>query len=442
MKTLVLTFFFFWSVTLGGISFAQPNSIPDTPEKMRQRILELERENARLKSDLVELFKKLATPTVTAPSESDVKALLEKKITTQSKGAIRLVSFKKTNGQAAGQSYAFEYEAEISFNADCYWGNGPLLWDGNYDATIGKPRSSLEEMSPAFFGKTRAKRGEVSKVTTKLYFEHTEKGWREKSTQLYIAGGTGAAASLGTAVAAPGTSTPGQKIRSSPAWPIVERAVQARGGIDNLRKAGCVKVALKGQMTDPAMGQMDMEAIIYSQAPDQMRQEVKIRLTRASVSQTFGISGTRVWQTVNGLKITVTPMIADNLKREAFCQRVEDLLALWDDTYEVALGEPARVDGKELPALHVSSPEGLKVLVMFDPESGCLVRRKYETLNSKGQTVTRELVYSDFKERDGCKVPFHTVGYEQGSVISEGDVLEWKVLQRLPDSHFAEPAGR
>ena len=59
------------------------------------------------------------------PSSSDAQKILENQITNQSKGIIKLIGFTQTNTQKGNMMgtkiYSLEYQAEIEFNADCYW---------------------------------------------------------------------------------------------------------------------------------------------------------------------------------------------------------------------------------------------------------------------------------------------------------------------------------
>jgi hypothetical protein len=109
------------------------------------------------------------------PSESDGEKIIRDKIAGQSEGHIKLVSFKKTNGQAKEEEgiskYNLEYQAEIEFDKDCVWqymGGGyfilykiaelPSDWDGK-------------------FGGATMKRGQHVKLSGTVVFQKKENGW-------------------------------------------------------------------------------------------------------------------------------------------------------------------------------------------------------------------------------------------------------------------------
>jgi hypothetical protein len=111
------------------------------------------------------------------PSASDGKKVLADTIHQQSKGLIKLVSFNKTNGQSAEvmgtKQYSMEYDAEIEFLEDCYWGG----FLGGFEAIKPNP-GAFGEIANLMGGKRPAKKGQHEKIKGKIQFEKTEKGWR------------------------------------------------------------------------------------------------------------------------------------------------------------------------------------------------------------------------------------------------------------------------
>ena len=72
-----------------------------------------------------------------APSPGDAEKVLSQQIESQSGGQIKLVSFKKTDGQKfvenAIQGYKMDYEAEIEFQSDGLWVSGETAVNRNVD---------------------------------------------------------------------------------------------------------------------------------------------------------------------------------------------------------------------------------------------------------------------------------------------------------------------
>lgn len=128
------------------------------------------------------LFAFLITGCSTTPSPADGQKVLAGKIEQQSKGVIKLLSFAKTNAQQAEimgvKVYTMEYQAEIEFTSNCYWG-GPF---GGFEVLTGKPGPFNFFM---YQGKSQATAGQRENISGQLHFEKTEKGWRGEDGQIY-----------------------------------------------------------------------------------------------------------------------------------------------------------------------------------------------------------------------------------------------------------------
>lgn len=109
------------------------------------------------------------------PSDSDGKKILADTIQQQSKGLIKLVSFNKTNGQSGEvmgvKLYSMEYEGEIEFLDNVYWGSPFGL--------LGFDAAKADGSMLSIMGKNKkAKKGDRYKFKGSIRFEKTEKGWR------------------------------------------------------------------------------------------------------------------------------------------------------------------------------------------------------------------------------------------------------------------------
>ena len=119
------------------------------------------------------------------PSERAGRQILEKRIheaQDESKGLIKLVSFRKTNATVHGSDYVMEYEVEIEFtdNVTVYKDMMPF-W-----ASRGSPKELLDKRLIVFSSPLIEKRkGEKRTCTGALRFEKTERGWRGEDGNVY-----------------------------------------------------------------------------------------------------------------------------------------------------------------------------------------------------------------------------------------------------------------
>jgi len=151
-------------------------------EDLKARVTTLEQENAKLRAEVNALSQEVkrgkrgntAQDTETLPTEDDARKILEDQIKND-QGRIKLISFKKTDGQRGDlfgvPMYSLEYEAEVEVLEDCDWKGSD--WQGNI---LGK-RDGVKTQK-TLFGQPHLKKGQRQKISASVNFEKSEKGWR------------------------------------------------------------------------------------------------------------------------------------------------------------------------------------------------------------------------------------------------------------------------
>jgi outer membrane murein-binding lipoprotein Lpp len=112
-----------------------------------------------------------------SPSSSDVRRVLESRIQEKASGVIKLNSIATSNGRevnAMGKKlYFLDYQAEIEFTADCYWGGR----SASFEVVIGDPR---QYDSHYLQGKECVQKGQQETISGSLRFELSDGGWQEE----------------------------------------------------------------------------------------------------------------------------------------------------------------------------------------------------------------------------------------------------------------------
>ena len=123
------------------------------------------------------------------PSASDGRQAIEDRIKRDSGGRIRLVQFRKTNGQLAEvmgvKVYTVEYETEIEFLEACKWNiiafAGAIMDDEVSFRTTKSPDKPLSELAQLAESATNpgtdVSKGQRFKLMGAIRFEKKEKGW-------------------------------------------------------------------------------------------------------------------------------------------------------------------------------------------------------------------------------------------------------------------------
>src|ERR1035441_2985112 len=124
-----------------------------------------------------------------SPSVSEGSQAVEDRIKGQSEGRIRLVQFRKTNGQLAEvmgvKVYTLEYETEIEFLEACKWNiitfAGAIMDDELSFRTTKAPDKPLSELAQLAESATNpgtdVSKGQRFKIVGAIRFEKKEKGW-------------------------------------------------------------------------------------------------------------------------------------------------------------------------------------------------------------------------------------------------------------------------
>ncbi len=123
------------------------------------------------------------------PSASDAERVLREEIETVSHGSIKLLSFKKTDGQAGEafgvKGYKLDFEAVIQSQAQGIWqsddGTGKLAF-GWTDQDKAFSSGLMSQLLNQFGGKPLEK-GDRAKITGVMVGEKKESGWKFKRTE-------------------------------------------------------------------------------------------------------------------------------------------------------------------------------------------------------------------------------------------------------------------
>ncbi len=124
---------------------------------------------------------------VEPPTENQGANAMADKISQESHGLLRLMTFKKTNGQRRSfggiEMYTMECFVEIVAIQDCAM-TGFVMgsWSGSFEAVMPQKSSSeLGKFNPlkgSYAGYKQVPNGTTMRFTTQINFDLTERGWR------------------------------------------------------------------------------------------------------------------------------------------------------------------------------------------------------------------------------------------------------------------------
>lgn len=132
-----------------------------------------------------------------SPSVSDAENALRQKIENESRGQIKLLYFKKTDGQKFEENgikgYKMDYEVEIEFQTDGLWVSGETMYSGSqgelsFGFTPGQEsKNSFDQLVNSTTGGKQVHQGDFVKIVGVMLGEKKESGWNFEPRENHIA---------------------------------------------------------------------------------------------------------------------------------------------------------------------------------------------------------------------------------------------------------------
>ena len=220
---------------------------------------------------------------------------------------------------------------------------------------------------------------------------------------------------------------------------VVQKAIDAHGGADALKKnpAGIYKV--KGDMA--VFGaDLSFTGDITYELPDKYRMTLDAELAGQKIGVVTVANGKKVKNTVNGQAAKIGDAEKAEIAQAAKMQEVSMLTPLLDPKYTLKAEPDAKVGDDDVAVLLVTS-EGFKpTKLSFSKKSGLLVKTERKGLApamGEPKEVTEETVLSEFKKVDGVMIPMKMLVNHDGKKFMAMTVVEAKLLDKVDAKTFA-----
>ena len=227
-------------------------------------------------------------------------------------------------------------------------------------------------------------------------------------------------------------------VEAETAKEIVEKAIAAHGGLDNLKKYPAAKVITKGKATI-----MNFEIAIEGedtfQMPDQFKTINKVN---------FGGQKTTIEQIFNGGKMKMTvgggaaPPFSDAMKEElkstVDVQAASEIYPLLDEKrFELSVIEkPAKVADKDVVGILVKTKAGKQFKIFFDAKTFMMAMIERKGIDFMEQEVNQEMRVLGYKKIDGIQTPTKYEVLFDGKKAADVDVVEYKHLEKVDKKEF------
>ena len=221
---------------------------------------------------------------------------------------------------------------------------------------------------------------------------------------------------------------------------VVEKGIKAVGGPAALAKAKKMRSVSEGKAVFvPDAPETDVKVEELYSRPDKYKMAMSMQLQGMNFSMVQVVNGDTAWMTINGMEFPLPPESEKELKSQSYTDQVTSLTFLGNLEVELSLADEVQVDGKPAVGVLVKSPNQREVTLYFDKESGLLVKAAFKANVPNVGEVSQEVLFSDYQEQDGLKLPRKVAIVQNGRKIIDTKVTKLEFLSEVDDKEFARP---
>lgn len=226
---------------------------------------------------------------------------------------------------------------------------------------------------------------------------------------------------------------------------IVEKAVAAHGGLDNLKKYKASKATMSGDMSIAGM-ELTFDGTVFSEYPGKVKVTVDASIMGQKLSVVQVADGDKAKHKVmlGGMDVSGGGEAEkEELKNSAVMQDISHIYPLLDDKrFSLKAEADGDVDGKKVAVLKVTSLNNSKTITLsFDKDSGLLVKTQRKSLGAGAdgspKEVDEESFVGDYKKINGIMTPMKTTVKHDGAKFMTFTLSDVEILESLPKGTFA-----
>jgi hypothetical protein len=179
---------------------------------------------------------------------------------------------------------------------------------------------------------------------------------------------------------------------------VIERALQAMGGVEAVKQQAAVRMKVKGQFF---FGQKDQSVPVQGEMFEfGLRSKMVLRLD--ALRCTIVVDGAKSWRDINGQIETPSKEEIEEQRASSHQDRVTRLTALLKDKgFTLAPLPDVKMDGRPARGVKVSYKDQPDTSLYFDKESGFLLKYAYRAKKTGDvQEALHETVLSNYREPD------------------------------------------
>jgi outer membrane lipoprotein-sorting protein len=221
---------------------------------------------------------------------------------------------------------------------------------------------------------------------------------------------------------------------------LVDKAIKAHGGADNLAKVKAVILKGKGKV-HVMDNDYEYTSTISIQHPDKIRFEMSFEVMGMAFTFLQVFDGAKGWVKLNDKTTEMGKEAATEAREQMHARQVTSLLPLRGKEYKLGTLGEAKVQDKEAVGVLVSRKDFRDVSLWFDKKTGLLLKSetRAKDLQVDNNEYASETYYSDYKEKDGVQHAMKITIKRDGKAYVEAEATEIEVKDKLDAATFAKP---
>ena len=220
---------------------------------------------------------------------------------------------------------------------------------------------------------------------------------------------------------------------------ILDKAIKALGGEENLTKAMKAKWTSKGTVTFNG-NENELKTTAMIDGLDKHRSEAEGEFNGNDFHMMTILNGDKGWREFGDNVMDLDDDAIANEKRVGYLQFVPMfVLPLKTKDFKAETDGEEKVDGKPTAKVKATGPDGKTFTLFFDKESGLPVRMTATVKGFMGEDYVQDNSFASYKDFDGIKKATKIESKRDGEPLLKMDVTEFKVLSKFEPGTFDEP---
>ncbi len=232
-------------------------------------------------------------------------------------------------------------------------------------------------------------------------------------------------------------SGPLQADDAADARAVLDEAMRAHGGADNLAKTRYLTRSAKGEISR-AGKQIPFTGEAALHLPDQARWSFDLETDMGKLPVVLVINGDKGWRAGGAAVDELSKGEFDDLREEAYVNWVATLAPLSEKTFELSTLAEAKVNDQPAIGIKAKRKDRPDVKLYFNKRTGLLVKIEHASKEA-GLAITKERLFSEHKLFDGVKLPTKYQELADGKKMVEWTATSYKLPAKLEESSFDKP---